>query len=152
MTHDTFCQHFKLVVGMNPIEQILPHDFLWVLLAEITKSVAGFAWTAIATLWSTYWAYILPAFTIWVIYEVLTRFGSAHYNSDNGFSPSFNRFVGSGTYLAFQGLVCAILQCIFGDSAYLHAWPYAIHVIVFASTGLFLNAVGFWVYLRSPRF
>lgn len=137
---------------MNIFEQILPHDFLWVIFTGAAKSAAGFAWILITSLWSMYWHYLLPALDIWVIYEVLTRFGSAHYNSENGFSPTFNRFVGSGTYLAFQGLIYAIIHWIFGDNAYLHVWAYAVHLCVFVYTGLFLNAIGFWAYLRLPRF
>lgn len=100
--------------------------------------------------WSKGWPYILVVLAVIIIYELLTWNGRTHYNSRNGFSPGFNRLVGSGTYLLLQALVYGVIHLIFGDAAYTHVWPYAVHLVVFASTGLLLNLVGFWSYWKPP--
>jgi hypothetical protein len=115
------------------------------------SSVSAFLWQVILFLWSWHWIPIFLALTAWVIWEIITRNGTVHYNSDNGFSPSFNRFVGSGTYLGFQTIVFLIFKLVIGNTAYCLVLPYFIHLIVFISTGLFLHLIGFWPYLWEPR-
>jgi hypothetical protein len=131
---------------------IFSPDFLMVLAGSTAKSTAGLFWQVVTTLWSGYWLPISIILILIVLYELVTRNGTAHYNSSNGFSPDFNRLVGSGTYLLLQTIVYAIIRFFFGDDSYAHVWPYAVHLVVFASTGLLLNLSGFWVYWRPPRF
>lgn len=116
--------------------------------AHIPESVSGLLWTVITTLWPWYWLAIVLLVTGWIFFEIKTRNGTAHYNSKNGFSPPFNSFVGSGTYLGFQGLVYLFLTLVFGDAAYCIPWSYALHILVFAGTAHFLNAIGFWPEIR----
>ena len=131
---------------MGTTTSIFPPDFFLHLLGGSIKSGAGFLWTIVTATWSQYWPYILGFFTIWVIYEVITRNGQMHYNSENGFSPTFNRVVGSGVYLLLQAIVYGCIHFFFGESAYTEPWAYMIHLVVFGSTKLLLLAVGFWVY------
>src|SRR3989344_5681913 len=132
------------------VAQILAQIFQ-VAMAATIKSGAVFFWTIVKTLWSSYWPYILMFLAGWVIWELVTRNGGFHYNSENGFSPTFNRVVGSGMYLLLQGGVYAIISKFSGNEAYYHIWPYSFHILVFLSTGLFLNLVGFWKYWKLPR-
>ena len=131
------------------VAQILAQIFQVAMAATIKSGV--FFWTIVKTLWSSYWPFILMFLAGWVIWELVTRNGGFHYNSENGFSPTFNRVVGSGMYLLFQGGVYAIISKFFGNEVYYHFWPYSIHILVFLSTGLFLNFVGFWKYWKLPR-
>ena len=120
------------------------------LTASIPHSIAGILWTIVTTLWPWYWLVITVSLTVWIAYEIATRHGTAHYNSENGFSPAFNKFVGSGTYLGLQTLVYLLLKLIFGDVIYCMEWPLALHLVVFGLTGLFLHLIGFWPYLVEP--
>jgi hypothetical protein len=136
---------------MGTTTAIILKDFLLQLMITIPKSTAGVLWQIISVLWTAYWPIILVFIFGWIFVEIITKNGDFHYNSKNGFSPSFNRFVGSGTYLLFQSITYAIIKSIFGDDIYIHIWPWIIHIAVFASTGIFLNLIGFWVYLKPPR-
>ena len=98
-------------------------------------------------LWAGYWPIILIVLALIVVYELLTWNGSAHYNSRNGFSPDFNRLVGSGVFLLFSTIIFACIHFLFGDNVYLEqVWPYLVHALAFPFTWLLLNGVGFWVY------
>ncbi len=123
-----------------------------IIITSTAKSGAAFFWMAVKMAWSSYWLYIIIFITAWVIWELVTRNGGFHYNSKNGFSPTFNRVVGSGVFLLFQGGVYLIISRIFGNEVYDNIWPYPIHLTVFIFTGLFLNLTGFWVYWKLPRF
>lgn len=114
------------------------------------SSLSDFLWTAIKYLWPWHFLWIILALVGWVAWEIYTRNGTAHYNSDNGFSPTFNRFVGSGTYLGLQTLTFLIFTTIFGNFVYCLKWPLALHLLIFLSSGLLLNLTGFWVYLKEP--
>jgi hypothetical protein len=107
-------------------------------------------WKIIVYLWPWKWLAIVVLVSVWVFIEIKTRFGSFHYNSENGFSPSFNRFVGSGSYLGLQTLLFVILKSIFGSIVYCFSWSYALHTVIFISTGILLNISGFWPYLKEP--
>lgn len=107
-------------------------------------SPAGKFWFGIANFWKDYWPYIIISLAGWVIFEIVTRDGGIHYNSSNGFSPVFNRFVGSGTYLLFDMLTILILLKIFGPLIYCNPFTYPIHIINFGLTWLFLIFIGFW--------
>lgn len=111
-----------------------------------SHSSAGLFWEVITTLWSSHWLSISIFLIVFILYEIVTRNGNVHYNSKNGFSPTFNRVIGSGTYLLFQGILYACLHFIFGDSIYQHPWPYFLHLLVFGFTGFSLRRIGFWVY------
>jgi len=114
------------------------------------SSASSFLWQIILLLWPWYWLGIFLFLITWIIWEIITRNGTAHYNSKNGFSPSFNRFVGSGTYAGLQALVYLFFEKFFGDSVYCMVWPYEIHLVVFLSSGLLLHLSGFWPYLWEP--
>lgn len=126
-------------------------DFCSAITASSSTSGSAFAWKIITSLWPWHWLWISLALILWIIFEIKTRNGTAHYNSENGFSPTFNRFVGSGTYLGLQTLLFLIFKLIFGEGAYCMTWPHAVHAIVFMSTGLLLHLSGFWPYLKEPR-
>ena len=133
-------------MGTSTIFSTPPNQFLIQLVSMIGKSLAGGFWQAATTLWSGYWPLVLLLLAIILIYELRTRNGRAHFNSRNGFSPDFNRLVGSGTYLLLQAVVYAFLHFLFGASVYTHVWPYGLHLVVFGLTKLLLNSTGFWVY------
>lgn len=125
-------------------------DLCSLLLQPSERSVANLLWTIISGLWPWFWFWIVVALTAWVAYEIKTRYGTAHYNSENGFSPAFNRFIGSGTYMGLQTLLFGVFHLIFGDAAYCMAWPYAVHAIAFLVTGGLLHLSGFWPYFKGP--
>lgn len=105
-------------------------------------------WTGITTL-GFWWSLLIVIGLIgWVAFEIATRNGNAHYNSDNGFSPLFNIFVGSALNFAIQEGLGLALTKMFGDAIYCVEWPYILHFAVFVATGLLLRFSGFWVYLR----
>ncbi len=118
--------------------------------AVVTESIYGRIWAIITFLWSWYGLLLFIGIVVWCVVEIYTRYGNFHYNSDNGFSPTFNRFVGSGTYLGFQTVLLFFFQVFFGPAVYCMPLPYAIHTVVFLSTGLFLHLIGFWPYLKEP--
>lgn len=115
-----------------------------------SQSAWGTLWTVITNLWPWYWLFIVVALVGWIVFEIATRNGTAHYNSENGFSPPFNSFVGAGAYFGLQAVLFVIFHLIFGDLAYCMTWPYAVHATVFLSVGLILHLSGFWPYLREP--
>jgi len=137
---------------MESITSIFGPDFLYKILVGATKSTASMFWSIVTSLWSNYWQIILPIIGLWIVYEVITRNGSIHYNSKNGFSPTLNRVIGSGTYLLLQTIFYLILHFVFGDNIYTYSWTYILHVIIFVLTGFLLNLSGFWVYWKTPRF
>jgi hypothetical protein len=131
---------------------LLMPELLGQIVGATAKSTAGFFWELITTFWSAHWLLISLILVGWLVFEIATRNGGAHYNSRNGFSPSFNKFVGSGTYLLLQAIVYACLRFFFGDTVYTHLWPYGLHLLAFISAGLLLNLTGFWVYWKLPKF
>ena len=138
-------------MGMNAASGIFSlKDICSAITASAPHSTASILWGVITALWPWRWLLIVMGIICWVVFEITTRNGTVHYNSENGFSPSFNRFVGAGTYVGFQALVYLLLELIFGEGIYCIGWPFALHVIVFGSTGLFLHAIGFWPYLVEP--
>jgi hypothetical protein len=110
----------------------------------------AFLWKIIVFLWPWYWFVIVVILIVWVIWEIQTRNGTAHYNSRNGFSPTFNRFVGSGSYFGIQALLYLLFNKLFGEMVYCYIWPFPVHAVVFISTGLMLHISGFWPYLKEP--
>jgi hypothetical protein len=134
-------------MGTTTIFSMLPSDFLWTVFTSAGKSDAGFFWQMVVSLWSSFWPYILLILFLVVSYELLTWNGNAHYNSRNGFSPDFNRLVGSGVFLLFSTIIFTCIHFLFGDNVYLEqVWPYVVHALAFPLTWLLLAGVGFWVY------
>jgi hypothetical protein len=121
------------------------------IMAPSVKSIAGTFWDFVVALWPWGWILIVPSFAIWIAFEIATRNGNWHYNSKNGFSPTFNIFVGSGTNLLIQSLTHGFLSGIFGDLAYCNPWASVLHIFIFIATGVLLNVTGFWVYLKLPN-
>jgi hypothetical protein len=116
------------------------------ILGSPPASSAGTFWYFVQALWPWGWVWIVIGVALWLLFEILTRNGGVHYNSANGFSPTFNRVVGSGINLLFQTLLFLFLKKLFGDGIYCVSWPYDLHAAVFALTWLFLWSIGFWVY------
>lgn len=125
-------------------------DTCSIIFIPLASSASSFVWQIISALWPYNWIWITLLLIGWIIWELSTRNGTAHYNSQNGFSPSFNRFVGSGSYLGIQSLLILSFSKFFGDVAYCFIWPYSVHVLIFALTGLTLHLSGFWPYLMEP--
>ena len=107
-------------------------------------------WFFISLYFSKYWYWIIATLTILVLYEVGTR-NTHKYNSDNGFTPGFNSFVGSGIFFGFEMLINLILNAIFGNATEcILLWTKSFYLIPFITTGIFLNLIGFWKYIRIP--
>jgi hypothetical protein len=114
------------------------------------SSFSDALWTGIRYLWPWYWLFIILALIAWVSWEIRTRYTTVSFRSQNGFTPTFNRFVGSGTYLGTQTLIFLILTSLLGTYVYCLKWPAALHLLTFLFSGWFLNYIGFWVYLKEP--
>jgi len=114
------------------------------------SSLSDALWTGIRYLWPWYGFLIVLILGSWVVWEIRTRFTTVSFRSQNGFTPSFNQFVGSGTYLGLQTITFLILSTTFGNLVYCLKWPLGLHVAIFFISGLLLNYIGFWVYLKEP--
>jgi hypothetical protein len=129
------------------------YDILNILCQIAQPTAASFEaqlWKGITFLWPWYWFLIVLVLGAWIAFEIVTRFGNAHYNSENGFSPMFNRFVGSGSYLLVHSLLLLGLSKIFGNGVYCGPTPYVLHALAFGLVGLTLHLSGFWPYLIEP--
>lgn len=122
------------------------------LLSDIPTSQSFFGrfWKGALTVWVDYWPYIIGFFVIVVISELLTRHRNP-YNSANGFTPDFNRLVGSLTYMLLQLLLYFAIYLIVGNVAYCFSWPYIAHVLVFSLNFAFLHGIGFWPERPKPK-
>ncbi len=108
-----------------------------------SQSPAGVFWQSALGLWSDFWPYVLLIIGVIVLSESLTRHKNP-YNSANGFTPAFNRLVGSGSYMLLQIMVYVSIRFIFGDVAYCFPWPYIAHIAVFSLNFTILHGIGFW--------
>jgi hypothetical protein len=118
------------------------------ILSNIPTTELSLVWAIIV---SVGW-WIIPIIIIWTIIEFATWHGSFHFNSENGFSPVFNSFVGAGFFYGFQTLYNFILEFIMGKTAYCATFTVPLFFLIpFISAGLFLHWLGFWPYLRIPR-
>ena len=134
-------------MGSSTIFSTQPSEYLKQLIELSGKSVEGQFWQLAAMLWSGFWPYILLFLVLVVVYELLTWNGRWHYNSRNGFSPEFNKLVGSGVFFLYSSIFYAFIHFVFGDNAYLQSvWPYVVHAFAFPLTWLTLRRIGFWVY------
>jgi len=115
-----------------------------------SQSKAGAFLKGIFEIWADFWPYILIALCFIVGSELLTRHRNK-YNSANGFTPDFNRLVGSATYMLLQILVYVIVRFFVGDVAYCLPWPYFVHLAVFSLNFTILHAIGFWPEKKTPK-
>ena len=114
-----------------------------------SKSSEGVLWQALLQL-HDYWIWIVLGISFIVTVELLTRHKNK-YNSANGFTPEFNRLVGSLSYMVLQIVLYFSIYLIIGNVAYCFPWPYAIHALVFSLNFAILHAVGFWPEEPKPR-
>ena len=115
-----------------------------------TSSAFGQFWKGVFSLPPSLLLFIVFGILFLVLKEIIMR-GSNSYNSANGFTPAFNSFVGSFTYVGLQTVTFLLLSFVFGQSIYCMPWPYVAHIFVFVTTGLFLHLIGFWPELRIGR-
>lgn len=115
-----------------------------------SQSPAGAFWQGFLGLWADFWPYLIIILGLIVASEFLTRHRNP-YNSANGFTPDFNRLVGSGSYMLLQVLVYIAIKFIFGDIAYCFPWPYIAHVAVFSLNFAILHGIGFWPEKKQSR-
>jgi hypothetical protein len=139
----------KSVINMIAASTTL-ENICSVISISTTTTISGFLWHLIALLWPWNWLWICLIIIGWIFWEIINRNGTAHYNSENGFSPAFNRFVGSGFYLGLQTLLFLMFEKFFGPAAYCLVWPEFVHVVMFLSTGWILHISGFWPYRKLP--
>jgi hypothetical protein len=129
------------MLGMEPVQFVIQ------MYAFAAKSLAGKFWELVVMFWAKYWPYIILVLTLIVVYEILTWNGNWHYNSANGFSPGFNKLVGSGVFALYSGIFFTFVHFVFGNDIYLdQIWPYLIHAFAFPLTWVTLRKIGFWVY------
>ena len=132
---------------MSPVQ---PLGAVCSLINDIPGTFISSVWFWISYGFSNYWYVIIPALVLWVIFEIVTR-NTHSFNSDNGFTPTFNSFVGGGVFLGFESLIHFVLNLLVGNSAECGLiWINSFYLIPFVSTSLFLNAIGFWSYMRIP--
>lgn len=113
-----------------------------------SKSAEGILWQLLLQL-QDYWIWALGVAFI-VTVELLTRHKN-EYNSANGFTPEFNRLVGSFSYMLLQLLLYFSIYLIIGNVAYCFPWPYAIHTLVFSLNFAILHGIGFWPEKPKPK-
>lgn len=118
-------------------------------LSSMPKSFASGLWYMIQH-WPWQLGSLFVIISLWVLIEIVTRYGTLWFHSENGFTPMFNRFVGSGTYIGLQALLLGFFSLI-SSTVYCTPWPYVLHILIFISTSKNLNKIGFWVYEKSPN-
>lgn len=114
-----------------------------------SKSGEGVLWQVLLGL-QDYWFWIVLVIIFIVTVELMTRHKN-EYNSANGFTPEFNRLVGSFSYMLLQLLLYFSIYLILGNVAYCFPWPYAIHVLVFSLNFAILHGIGFWPEKPKPK-
>lgn len=120
------------------------------LINDIPGTLISGVWFWISYGFSHYWYVIVPALILWVGIEIVSR-NNHSFNSDNGFTPMFNSFVGGGVFLGFESLIHFVANLFLGSTAECgFLWVNTFYLIPFIATGLFLNAIGFWHYMRIP--
>jgi regulator of protease activity HflC (stomatin/prohibitin superfamily) len=117
---------------------------------DIPHTVISGVWFWISFAFSHYWYLIIPALIVWVTVEIITR--NAHsFNSDNGFTPVFNSFVGGGVFYIFEYMIYFVLNYFLGSGVNCGLlWLDTFYLIPFIATGLFLHGIGFWPYMKIP--
>ena len=109
------------------------------------SSVNGFIWEMISQV-SSHSLIIVVTLVSWIIFELLTRNGRFHHNSANGFSPVFNRFVGSGLYFFYYSLILILPQYLLGEIVHCITLPFLTHLLIFVAVKKTLMAINFWKY------
>ena len=130
---------------------LLTGDICQVLAIPIASSISSSIWQVILYLWPWKWIWVVLILGGLVVREIITRNGTSHYNSKNGFSPGFNSFVGSGLYWGIQAILLLLFEKILGESVYCTALPYIVHVSILILVYLFLHWIGFWPEFRLFR-
>lgn len=115
-----------------------------------SQSLVGQFWKGILTIWTDFWPYILGILALIVVSELLTRHKNP-YNSANGFTPDFNRLVGSLSYMLLQLILYFSIYLIVGNVAYCFPWPYVAHTIIFSLNFAILHWIGFWPEKPKPK-
>ena len=119
------------------------------LIGDIPHSAVSAAWEFIFHALS-YWYLVIPGLVLWVVLEIIFR-NQHDFNSENGFSPIFNSFIGAGFFLLFETLIDWILHLILGNGVSCGLlWIRSFYLIPFLATGLLLHSLGFWPYLKLP--
>jgi hypothetical protein len=116
----------------------------------LSSSLSSFVWQIISFIWPWHWIWITIILFGWIIWELITRYKDVHYNSANGFSPTFNKFVGSGSYLLTQTILFMILNSAYGEMVFCFRLTYVLHAASISIVGLTLHFSGFWPYLSEP--
>ncbi len=116
--------------------------------SDIPGTIISGVWNFISASFSKFWYIITPLIILWIIFEISTRHDN---DTDNGFTPLFNSFVGGGVFCLFEYLTYIILIFLFGNQIYCtNLLIGGFYLIPFISTGIFLKSIGFWVYIRIP--
>jgi hypothetical protein len=117
---------------------------------DVPHTVISSVWTIIKYGFSHYWYIIIPAIVLWVIYEISTK-NTHYYNSDNGFTPLFNSFIGGGVFCLFEALIYFFLILFVGKIAPCTTlFMSSFYLLPFIMTGLFLHLTRFWPYWKLP--
>jgi len=129
------------------MQSIIP---LCSLINDIPRTLISGVWFWISYGFSHYWYVIIPVIILWFVFEIFTR-NTHSYNSDNGFTPLFNRFVGGGVFYVFSALLHFVLSFFISDGVDCSLiWINSFYLIPFISAGLFLHGIGFWPYMMLP--
>src|ERR1019366_8502848 len=85
-------------------------------LCSLGQSIFGSTYSILCTI-ITYLGFwkcllIIVAIILWITWEFYTM-NTHPYNSENGFTPTFNSFIGASTYFWLQTLVYFILEKFF---------------------------------------
>lgn len=125
-------------------------DKVCALFADIPHTTISAVWMWIHYGFSAYWYVVVPSLVLWVLFEIF-RWSNHSYNSDNGFTPAFNSFVGGGVFLLMETLIDWLLHLFLGSGVSCGLiWIRSFYLIPFIATGLLLHSIGFWPYLRLP--
>lgn len=122
----------------------IPHSVASAILFYIQK-----VWPV---LWPTYFLVMVACLSSWIYIEIKYRYGDWHYPTKNGFSPTFNSFLGVVVFSFFEGLMYGLFNLITWATAYCIPWLNGLYFIPFILTGVFLVKVGIWKELRLPSF
>ena len=114
---------------------------------SIFGSTYSFLWSIVTFIgfWKCFLIIVLVI--LWIVLEIFTK-NSHYYNSENGFTSTFNKFIGASTYFWLQTIVYLILENIFSSLIYCLKWPYVLHIYIFILTGFILHVTGVWPYWK----
>jgi len=119
-------------------------------LGDIPHTFISSVWVFIRYGFSHYWYFIIPAIILWVIFEFVAK-GNHNFNSDNGFTPLFNSFVGGGVFCLSVAIIQFLIGLVIGKIAPCATlFISSFYLLPFLTTGLFLHAIGFWPYWKLP--